>query len=1264
MQKISLLFALLFGYCLPLLAQNGVPPISLNAQRGDVLRTLRFHHGGDSVRLGITGKGDTFTRQYLSPQQYLVSEEQRVGLQIWQLDSLYLYQENGAVQQKRFGLYPLYARESMDAKDMPNDADSVVTYYTAERVQSIETTRRNDDSSTSTKKIFDPAGALLIMAQGTRRRNTAGLPTTYKYIRNVLGQKTHAMRTLLTQDTVVQIADTLFHSNGVPKLVKHSQVKWGVQEEGILQYAVYSEQGVLLESLPPDSVRLMPFKDNIECLYGFKNKRGDTVIRPRYENIVPLGEARFAATQGNQCRLLRTDGSVVATPFAANIGAMNEQAIGLARIGGFAAQNVDFSGNRSLYLRSGGEEGLEYLRQQRKKIYAYFQYTVGDSVGIIDHNGRIAMPLQRQKDVSPIYRHALDHYLQDNQNVLAEKLDYVRFMELKTTEIAGQPVISGLALIGVLDTNGSTLLDTVFKNIQYAGQKDFFIVSKNACAFNSLPEYAFGLMNAQRELLLPCDFKRIEWVWGTDLFTVRKEYPKGKGIVQTMGLFNAVTRKWLLDMVICEHIEQLNEIMTYINQDIQLSDAVDKNYLLYTAKRSQKRGLLDHNGNVILAAEYDRLTEFSSDRGLFYYQKKEKHGIYDVKAPKAHIANNYTFLHHFVMVAANGLGYETYFVARNAAGKWGIIRGVDEKIIRPFEYEYAGEASKDQLYILVKNGRGVFVYTNYIVSDTILQRFSPLGEPTVERSISTLSPSVIGTDQGAFFLIQSNGKIVLPPGYQSIEDTEHYIVIKNKKGKSQLLLKDNQSIIADTEANRIRHYRGNAPLILLQQYDLLSEVDLRKLIEAKKRLDFAFVAYLRSSGVQVSPSECQGIAIGDIAQSIFFTRKDSTLTYAKLEKLGRLTTPCGDTLYWQDSDWIMRDSLGRVLTPVPFRFPIDFQNGLGVGMQGEKMGIFRTDGTALLAPQAQKIWRDDKTGFFYIYTRQGLSPVISVLGATGKSYIQAATYDAIVPFRGKYTLMRRDNQFGLIDTAGNEIIAPQDLHAYRGSLLDSFVRCLDAADSVNISPLLFLVKLPTKGASYFFNTIVPLCMIDTAHLSPILYATVNNLLLLHSQPYFFTDRATMQLNRVPDEQIKLVSESSHCNNSNFYDHISNEFNSFDDRLLTAYGTYIAFKGLHSKTIGEEFINYHYQNGRWERVIGTDFYTQSTDKRADLYALLVKKIKALKKEIDCSNSSDLLQQAQNTFLIRPEGVDIYLKSNRRSRIFVRLSWAELKGLVKA
>jgi hypothetical protein len=1228
LKKITTLIALFSFIATAITAQNrsSIPLIAL--KKGDYIRTLLDKNGKDSLRFGITQNDDTFTVQGFNKYQQLV-------YQSWYSDSLYQYDARQKITEKEYKNY----KRSQNNKSFKYltygylNADSSLEYHTNGQVKRISI--RSAERFIKTELAFDNKGNLMysIENQGdifeniyTIRRDEKG---RVRYTSNeIFEAKSRKINSKIT--------DTFYFPNGQIQEITYYKEN---DRSSLDSQKMYNDKGILVESWV-DSLAGQPFKDNIDCLYGLKNKKGDTIVPPKYERIENIGDVnRYFAYTGNTCVLLRKDGSIVPTPAMSDI-------------------SLTYDNTRPYYNELVNEMppfSYKIPLQPTDLRYRtpYFSYTIGNKTGIIDRYGNVILPPQYFPNLS-LVTNAFSPPDSLNEQ-MDNTIKYINFNDIGNDNDNGN---NETKRTGYYDLKGISIFNPPLNDVTYSDFKDYFIVSDKTDKY--------GLMTAQNKEILPMQFNRIYPVPFTPLFVTSKLINSNENILNKNelttdslnnyalkdddatykhGVFNVETGQWIIQPIYNDitPISTSIEAKTLINKDLTYIPTVS--YFIVSIDSSRKKGLMNINGNIVLTIDKDKLWTTLDDKipRLFYYQKREKYSLFNPEKP-LYKYPNYTFLKPFYMkIAEQWNGKEIYFIARNDKGKWGVIKGDDAEVMMPFEYDYAALSShcvgrRDrELIVLVKDGKAVYLYNNYFLSTTSLKvkrKFEK--EPTTPQLFD--SYKLIDNDD-KIFCVKKDNTILVPPQYKRLKQEEKYIVVEDEGRKKYMILIATGEIINYSEINKIRYFKGDNPLVVFK-----NAVDKTELTD--KTWQKNVFIYSRHTGKQLTPNVNYAVATGDNKHPVFFAKHDTPSIANRFISDDFLWSGISeDTLHFEDNDWLMYDSLGNLINKTPFRFPISFKNELGVGMQGDKMGIFKSNGTALIPPQYERIWRDNATGFYYIFAFRGLKSFISVVDSNGKKCLNAAQYDGISLFFGKYALIKSGSKIGVVDTLGNEIISPQDLKMYKGDVLNTLKSGLN--DERMATTANYFEHTQNNAYPHFLTSKI---MRENDSLN----TAVANLLLETAQNEYIMTVRTPQINRVHDE-LKINDKNIISRNNRSIEH-------FLFSSINATNAYISFK---TEEYYNVFVNYAFKKDHWELLNNPLFFALDKDKTIDLYNLLVKKVLQLKDaDIDCGNSDALIEQAKTQFLITEPGINIYLngKYSTDELTVISLLWSELKGLI--
>jgi len=230
-------------------------------------------------------------------------------------------------------------------------------------------------------------------------------------------------------------------------------------------------------------------------------------------------------------------------------------------------------------------------------------------------------------------------YDEDYRTTLYGLIDFKGnyILPLKYSEI-GNDVESGRIPIwdyyderkGFIDVLGNVLLEPIYSTIG-SFIDGFAIVSKESYDLQEYEEYyAHGVIDCSYEEVIPCIFRRIQYVKELGLFKTEKGYktPDGRGIVKLDGSMVIVNKKYVYcstfnnGCAIATRFVKGKELFGLINtksEDILPPIFTGLQYMdfgLYVFKLNGKWGIVNSNGNIVLPNLYDRISKFDDDLAM------------------------------------------------------------------------------------------------------------------------------------------------------------------------------------------------------------------------------------------------------------------------------------------------------------------------------------------------------------------------------------------------------------------------------------------------------------------------------------------------------------------------------------------------------------------------------------------------------------------------------------------------------------------------
>jgi antitoxin component YwqK of YwqJK toxin-antitoxin module len=1193
MKYLTLILSLL-AYTTAIYAQN--PRIETFGDRRT--ETYLYKLGQDSIRFTIRGKADTLqtTQFYRNGRPSDIS---------WKRDSNAAFDVLG---RKRYQNYGISKGEKR--------ADSSFIFYPNGQI--FEYIRY--DENTSLRKIFKENGELISISEAIRTITGNSVTTKNKEGVAIASYRTDTVKK--SDPISLLMFDTIFHANG-----RLAQI--AAYENFLLSTGTryFDKSGKLIYTGLTDADRLTQFKDNVDCYYGLKNHRNDTIVKPRFDLIEQNEDMFFTAYTGESAILLDNKGAPMTPPVdrLSKVGRLREH-----HDAGFAEKQAS-SQITNTFLH-------EKINEPK-----FFMFQTGKNYGVMDEKGRIIMP--------PQYLPSQFRYVGDG--------DYFDFQEsIKDSVIRN----------GFLNRQGKTIFDKPILNTRYSNFEDYFFIGKRLNFDNNLTRHILwvqknqfweqgfdiseknsaGLGKGDGTVILPMKFSGIERVPKTSLFitTLIKANPRTKKFYFQEGIFDVHRQKWLLDTL-----------------NFSVNNIIEDGFAFFVIRNltTQKYGIMDTMGKYIVPLSYDSIGITNHELGLFWVKKGDKFQILTIENGKAALSKTkYGFLAptHFNLTTSSGYQKLTYFIAQ-INGKWGVI-DAKEQVIKAFEYDYAAQGLDNlQYFLLVKNNKVEYFDLESLPNETDLW-ISHFHNKSGKKNV--VSYPIFGNTEGVFF-VNDAGKVVIPPQYKPLDDyfSDKILLVENAKKQKKIIY---------LETSKVVDYPFN--------YD-------PKLADANSQVigvyDTASKSYgvVSTEGKVLVPCVNYGIAIGDVNNSAFFVKRD---TFAVPEDYflnqGLIYTQRRyDTLSLEDNDWLLYDGNGKIANTTPFRYPIDFKKGIGAGMQTNGFQLFNSDGTVLTPFEKNKengqktgkntegsnsgftnIWREPKLGFYALFKNQGLTPTLILTKENGEILIPSGQFDGISKFYDKYALVTASGKVGLIDSFGRTIIAPQDLRSYEGQFMDSLDLCNVKNREKEVYDIYsFYEQIPQPISFGYDNKWHP----DSLDLSPSQRRILWNLMLEKCINNTIITASEVSIAHAP---LKATSLSFYTDG-----HFNGDLQVSPQRIVMSEKTTAFCFRSHEDYSDEKsiFYNFYRRDNRWEELKINDLLQIQGEKRWLMNDFITKKVKALKdQQIDCSNAEAFIGQVENRFMLTREGIDFCFKSTGNSIgtfVIIPFTWAELTPFLK-
>ncbi len=1147
--------------------------------------TYPFKKGkGDSVQYKIKGKADTLLTT--------IFRHNNTKQRSYSKDSSLFFDVKGRIRFKYFGFDSIHYQY-----------DSTVSF--SEKGHFIEI--KSNVERRRMLKRYDENGRLLM---NQYEMSDPSVPDRkWEFLKDADGNFVNIKRLdsiIVNNKKRARMYDTLFYNNHQIYSVKAYQEN---EDNRLISLGaqIYNLDGSLRESEMSDSLRLVPFKDNVDCYYGLKNLKNDTIFRPQFDRVQYRATLNaILAYTGDLCKLYTMDGKPMPQPSNLLSGIFPLSSYSSIYYDDVMGNQADI---RGVVNKLGSKNKVQYIGFVEES-HRY---------GVMTKDGQIVIPLQLLQ-------------------LEGSEIDG-RFFSF--SERLGDSVLS----IGYLDKRGKRIFPN-YKHVQYAGIEDYFIVSlthngdRFGRTFVLLQPQTFGLGRGGVEtMVFEPKFDRIIYMPKLNLFltalsNIPNKIDSEERFTQSIhGLFNPRINKWVLEA----------KDYAIINTETV------KNHSFFVLKnvKTKKYCLIDTIGKFIVtpAMSVDSIGIIDDIKGLFWMRKKDKYQFFDIKNGQIVIRPTvYEYLEkiEFRDIVVSIQDEYIYFLAKRK-GKWGFMK-TDESIALPFDFDYASEVmnyrESEAGIVLVKNDKASYFNLASLPNE---DPELPNGGNSEEKSLINFG---LVENRSRVYFVNDTGRVVIPPQYKmlSADESWGFVLVEDAKQSRKLIF---------TSANKTI----DVPF----KHDIRIASPKSTVMIVSDSLDNTF-GVASAMGKELVPCFNYGVAIGSLDSSIFFVKRDTPKIQRYVEDGIEPLHVNPDSLNIEDANWMMFDSTGKQIDAQSFRFPIDFNDGIGIGMQGDDFNVYQTDGTILTPFRKDKtvgiprnfnnIRRMESNGYFVFYRNQGLTPTMILTDKTGKILVESGRYDGISDYFDKYALVSSGKKIGMIDTLGNEIIALQDLLSSSYPFVDSINH-----DKMVLHGIADKKEDYALEANFTLNT-------GKYHFNKDSLKTTE------------ANRASL-LNLILQKNIKrIVNTANNFKISRTYSSLDGGFVQYDRgdyrrayillSRLAITDKSMAFTWADNDGSDAKFYNFKKENDRWIEKSLYDVLDLQGDKRWALNDLLTRKIKALKDvSIDCSNSGAFIKQVENAFMLTEKGIDFCFTADDYSGEFVVIdfSWAELKPFIK-
>jgi hypothetical protein len=1058
---------------------------------------------------------------------------------------------------------------------------------------------------------YTPNGSIIETDFYTKHKAENGLYHEFYYTwTNNKGRKT-----VTTHDTLSQIStDSLFDEKG--KLTTFRKEK--LKTLALLEHLNYREDGSILYHWQLDSNRLHPDKDNGDCVYGFRNLKGDWIHTPQYDNIKFFNKSYFIVNKNQKYSIVDDFGKTI-LPFDYDyLGSLTDNE------------------NEKNYFDSELPKGMPSDNFALK-------YRLGEKYGVIDFRGQILLPPQ---------------------------YDNVRSMKGDTFEVKiGKKW-------GLVNSKGSIIVQPNYYDINHTQLSYIFeTVDTFTYAEREYHSDINGLVDNKGKILLDSKFSQIKQdeINPTIFHVSRIRTRENNDDLELNGIFD-IKKGWLLDTT---YYEKDNGIYVLLKQDAAFKDSIVEEKYGYVNNQYDivLPFVYDFIGPVIKktynaeACEDGETKTCNRETVYFICKKDNKFGLFDKTNNKWLIQLKYDYIEAFIHSLSNDsyISYENdvRFLALKD-GKWRWIDANDSLLSNDL-MDYAGK-TKDGLFndvlFTIKDNQITLPHEDYFPQT---KPFQEVIDYALEHDNEVEDLIKFEDFKKGEILANRKGVVVVPSQFSIISWFGKHAIVKDEKG-NQWDLDVNGKKRPFLQQYKIELAQIEEGIVIVQDtlkklYGVVSpegKVVLPIRYFAISALDTGEVLWVQEKESQLTKEEKEDEKINS-----------SKRWFEAIEKTSEayILTP-------QDNNWLMFNKKGQQISKNTFAFPINLNRGHGIGAirlseDGKqfKTGLWRADGTNILPPQYDRIFFDDFNRLYFIYKKDNKGWKVGICDSTGRIVVEPK-YERMGVFNGNYALVQEEGRLGLIMRNGQLKITPQ-YNAFKNTpenieaLLCTYVDSIEKNKKESFYIPLGFHQLRTDYGKKLFDSLNK----DESRI-------LKNLIIEKLAEGQFIDGKFVPFDRSP---IRIFSKEQLLDK--YMPKLSLIATVFSLANINCNKKSMGFtlgdsENRMPRSCGNR--NYNYKtynylktdNGSWYEVHIEDILTVSVDNSFKINQLIINKIRDLKDaNIDCSNSASYFEQVKEKFYIYPEGLKFFLsrgwwqndKDNKN--VEVLLTWNDLKGFLR-
>jgi WG containing repeat len=580
-----------------------------------------------------------------------------------------------------------------------------------------------------TEQTLEPNGK--VISQNTRGETRSSDGQSVNFYSNTFDEE-NLVETEIT-DTLHKLnIEKYYNKNGKIIKIKTRNIN-DFQISSYLSYVFYDDNEKIEYKWSLDSNRLNADKDNGDCMYGFRDLRGNWVIPPQYDNVKRFNMSYYIVNKNEKYGVIDDFGKTI------------------------LPLDFDFLGILGVGMSEEISLGQVYNNVYKPRSSVALRCRMGNKYGVVDFMGKVLLPPQ---------------------------YDDVRKMQNDTFEVQiGKKW-------GLVDSKGRIIVQPIYDKVNFTKLSTFFEVidtlERQGTNYKIVHEIK-GLINDKGKVFLDRKFEELnQELDDPNIFSV-KSYNKNVEFVNDLreGIFN-INKGWLFDTA---YHFQNDDICQFYKRHPLYKDSIEAT--LY--------GCVNEKYEIILPFEYDFIESFtktqynpdsctgghtgscSTNNTFFICKKDGKFGVFDKQKALWQIPLIYDYIHCFKIDYTRIEEYKPYEnIVRLLVLKDGNWQWIDERgtPLSDDLIDYAG---------IYENG--CFTVKNNIITNHNGD-FYPNNEP-LERikndKSETQSEFIYFKDfKDRELLVNSNGKMAVPPQYFIISSFGKYTIAKDSAKKQWL----------------------------------------------------------------------------------------------------------------------------------------------------------------------------------------------------------------------------------------------------------------------------------------------------------------------------------------------------------------------------------------------------------------------------------------------------------------------------------------------